>query len=40
MTVKEKQFARMVYLNGEKDDRVAISDARIIYLGEAPDAES
>ena len=40
LTVTEKQFARMVYLNGEKDDRVAISDARIIYLGEAPDAES
>ena len=40
LTVTEKQFARMVYLNGEKDDRVAISDARIIYLGESPDAES
>lgn len=40
LTVTEKQFARMVYLNGEKDDRVAISDARIIYLGEDPNAES
>lgn len=40
LTVTEKQFARMVYLNGDKDDSVAISDARIIYLGEDPDVES
>lgn len=34
LTVTEKQFSRMVYLSGERDDSVANSDARIIFLGE------
>lgn len=34
LTVTEKQFARMIYLNGEQDNSVANSDARLIFLGE------
>lgn len=40
LTVTEKQFARMVYLIGERDTSVANSDKRVIYLGEDEDAES
>lgn len=40
LTVTEKQFARMTYLNGEKNDSIANSDTRIIYLGEEPNDES
>lgn len=34
LTVTEKQFARMVYLNGERNTSVANSDARLVFLGE------
>lgn len=34
LTVTEKQFARMLYLNGEQDKSVGNSDARVIFLGE------
>lgn len=34
LTVTEKQFARMLYLNGEQDQSVGNSDARVIFLGE------
>ncbi|WP_255387544.1 CRISPR-associated endonuclease Cas2 [Listeria sp. ILCC792] len=34
LTVTEKQFARMIYLNGAKDYSVRNTDARIIFLGE------
>ena len=35
LTVTEKQFARMLYLNGECDRSVANSDARVVFLGES-----
>lgn len=34
LTVTEKQFSRMIYLNGEKDTSIANSDARLVFLGE------
>lgn len=34
LTVTEKQFARMIYLNGERDMSVANSDNRLVFLGE------
>lgn len=34
LTVTEKQFARMIYLNGEKNTSVANSDRRLVFLGE------
>ena len=34
LTVTEKQFARMIYLNGEKSDSVANTDDRIVILGD------
>lgn len=34
LTVTEKQFARMVYLNGTRDDSIGNSDRRIVFLGE------
>ncbi|WP_074668826.1 CRISPR-associated endonuclease Cas2 [Streptococcus equinus] len=34
LTVTEKQFARMIYLNGERDMCVANSDKRLVFLGE------
>lgn len=34
LTVTEKQFSRMIYLNGEKDTGIANSDARLVFLGE------
>ena len=34
LTVTEKQFARMIYLCGERDTSVANSDARLVFLGE------
>ncbi|MBM7709367.1 CRISPR-associated protein Cas2 [Enterococcus lemanii] len=40
LTVTEKQFARMIYLNGVRDDCIANSDKRIIFLGEEMDDES
>ena len=39
LTVTEKQFARMIYLNGERSTSVCNSDSRLIFLGEAYDAE-
>lgn len=34
LTVTEKQFARMIYFNGERDMSVANSDKRLVFLGE------
>ncbi|WP_061408194.1 CRISPR-associated endonuclease Cas2 [Streptococcus lutetiensis] len=34
LTVTEKQFARMIYLNGERDMSMANSDKRLVFLGE------
>ncbi|XZR25457.1 CRISPR-associated endonuclease Cas2, partial [Streptococcus canis] len=31
----EKQFARMIYLHGEKNNCIANTDNRLIFLGEA-----
>ncbi|WP_067192515.1 CRISPR-associated endonuclease Cas2 [Streptococcus sp. DD10] len=39
LTVTEKQFARMIYLSGERDTSVANSDARLVFLGEDPSDE-
>ena len=39
LTVTEKQFARMIYLNGERSTSVGNSDSRLIFLEEAYDAE-
>lgn len=36
LTVTEKQFSRMIYLNGERNASVANSDARLVFLGEEP----
>ncbi|KGR72136.1 CRISPR-associated endonuclease Cas2 [Streptococcus phocae subsp. salmonis] len=35
LTVTEKQFARMIYLHGEKNTCVANTDSRLVFLGEA-----
>jgi len=40
LTVTEKQFARMTYLHGERNDSVASSDARVIFLGEDLNVEA
>lgn len=34
LTVTEKQFARMIYLHGNRDEGVNTTDARLIFLGE------
>ncbi len=34
LTVTEKQFARMIYLNGQRDDCIGNTDSRIVFLGE------
>lgn len=34
LTVTEKQFSRMIYLDGERDTSIANSDARLVFLGE------
>ena len=39
LTVTEKQFSRMIYLNGERNTSVANSDARLVFLGEEPGDE-
>ena len=39
LTVTEKQFARMIYLNVDRSTSVGNSDSRLIFLGEAYDAE-
>ena len=36
LTVTEKQFSRMIYLNGEQNTSVANTDSRIVFLGEDP----
>ncbi len=36
LTVTEKQFSRMIYLNGEQNTSVANTDSRIVFLGEEP----
>lgn len=40
LSVTEKQFSKMLYLSGEKDDSLANSDTRVVYLGEAEEDES
>ena len=39
LTVTEKQFARMVYLYGDRDESVANSDCRLIFLGDTYDKD-
>lgn len=39
LTVTEKQFSRMIYLNGERNTSIANSDNRLVFLGEAYDVE-
>lgn len=39
LTVTEKQFARMIYLHGERNQSIANSDSRVVFLGEAYDVE-
>ena len=34
LTVTEKQFARMIYLNVQRDDSIGNTDSRIGFLGE------
>ena len=34
LTVTEKQFSRMIYLSGDRDNAVGNTDQRIIFLGE------
>ena len=34
LTVTEKQFARMIYLNGQRDDSIGNTDSRIVFFGE------
>lgn len=39
LTVTEKQFARMVYLHGERNISVANSDSRLVFLGDSYDQD-
>ncbi|MGX7014596.1 CRISPR-associated endonuclease Cas2 [Vagococcus silagei] len=39
LTITEKQFAKMLYLNGDKDKSFANSDARIVFLGDNYDED-
>ncbi|MFV0559317.1 MAG: CRISPR-associated endonuclease Cas2 [Enterococcus sp.] len=39
LSVTEKQFARMIYLSGDKDTDVRNTDERIVFLGEAYDED-
>ena len=34
LTVTEKQFARMIYLSGERNSSVSNSDSRLVILGD------
>ncbi|HFI0256920.1 TPA: CRISPR-associated endonuclease Cas2 [Streptococcus suis] len=34
LTVTEKQFARMIYLHGQRDNCVRNTDSRIVFFGE------
>lgn len=34
LTVTEKQFARMIYLHGERDKTIANTDQRLVFLGD------
>ena len=34
LTVTEKQFARMIYFSGERDNSVRNIDSRIVFLGD------
>lgn len=40
LTVTEKQFSRMIYLNGERNTSVANSDSRLIFLGDNYEVEN
>lgn len=37
LSITEKQFAKMIYLSGQKNTSVANSDARLVILGEDED---
>ena len=37
LKVTEKQFAKIIYLHGEKNETVANSDARVVILGSEDD---
>ncbi len=37
LTITEKQFAKMVYLTGSKDQRLANTDKRVVFLGDEHD---
>ena len=39
LSITEKQFSRMLYLNGDKDQSFANSDSRIIFLGDTYDED-
>lgn len=34
LSVTEKQFSKMIYLNGNEDTSIANTDERIVYLGD------
>lgn len=34
LTVTEKQFARMIYLHGERNTHISNSDQRLVFFGE------
>lgn len=40
LTVTEKQFARMIYLSGERDTAISNTDTRLIILGESENGEA
>ncbi|MBO0448145.1 CRISPR-associated endonuclease Cas2 [Enterococcus sp. MJM12] len=37
LTVTEKQFSRMVYLCGDRDECIGNTDTRLVFLGDAYD---
>lgn len=37
LKVTEKQFSRMIYLSGERDESISNTDSRIVFLGEEND---
>lgn len=39
LVVTEKQFSKMIYLNGEPDSSMANNDGRIVFLGDSYDAD-
>ena len=37
LSVTEKQFSKMIYLNGDQDIAIRNSDARVVFLGDSYD---